>query len=118
MSRDNNNCKKDIENEAIKQGIMPEDIKIDTKRILARPIVTVDYDLYAQYLDDADISEDDKHELIQMIWNIIFEFASLGFDIHPLQQIEGACGQKSKTGEFRPQEPGDAVELEHQFSNQ
>tara|TARA_R110000868_G_scaffold64234_3_gene193130 strand:+ start:23216 stop:23557 length:342 start_codon:yes stop_codon:yes gene_type:complete len=60
------------------------------------PAITVDYDLYAHFLDDADLTEDQKREFLQAIWNIIVEFVSLGFDVHPAQQMQNDCGQLPK----------------------
>lgn len=59
-------------------------IQSDTKRI------EFDYDKYADFLADADLSEAQKLELLQAIWNIMSEFVMLGFGIHPIQQ---ACGK-------------------------
>ena len=61
-----------------------------------RPVITVDYEKYAQFLKHPDLSEDQKREFIQTLWNIIVEFVSMGFGVHPLQQAQDACGQNSK----------------------
>ncbi|MEM7619880.1 MAG: hypothetical protein AAF228_05375 [Pseudomonadota bacterium] len=37
-------------------------------------------------MDDTDISDEKKRELIETLWNIIISFVDLGFGIHPLQQ--------------------------------
>ena len=60
------------------------EIQSDTKR------VEFDYDKYAEFLKDADLSDAEKLELCKAVWNIMSEFVMLGFGVHPIQQ---ACGQ-------------------------
>ncbi len=63
-----------------------------------RPMsLTIDWDLYGHYLEDSDLSDDQKRELIQTLWNIVVGFVDLGFGIHPVQQ---ACEQKEEIGDF------------------
>tara|TARA_E500000318_G_scaffold107170_1_gene116111 strand:- start:1581 stop:1883 length:303 start_codon:yes stop_codon:yes gene_type:complete len=57
------------------------------------PVITVDYEAYAHFLDDTSLSEEDKRILIQSLWNVVVEFVSMGFGVHPLQQA-GACEAK------------------------
>lgn len=52
--------------------------------------LTIDYDLYATYLEDSDLTDEQKREFINTLWNIMVGFVDLGFGIHPLQQ---ACEQ-------------------------
>lgn len=62
--------------------------------------ITVDYDLYAHFLDDADMSEDQKREVLQALWNIIVEFVAIGYEVHPVQQAQrarNACGKLPET---------------------
>ena len=67
-----------------------------------RPVITVDYEKYAHFLEHADLNEDQKREFVQTLWNIIVEFVSLGFGVHPLQQAHEACGQIDETREKPP----------------
>lgn len=53
------------------------------------PVITVDYEAYAHFLDDAELSEAEKRALLQSLWNVIVDFVSLGFGVHPLQQVQG-----------------------------
>ena len=66
----------------------------DKKTILPKrpdpPRIKFDLEKYQALLDGEDVSEADKQELLQTLWNIITEFVSLGFGVHPVQQ---ACGQ-------------------------
>lgn len=56
--------------------------------------LTLDLDHYQTYLDDPQISDDDKRALIKALWSIIITFVDLGFGIHPAQQTDAEiCGQ-------------------------
>lgn len=78
------------------------------------PAITVDYDLYAHFLDDADLTEDQKREFLQAVWNIIVEFVSLGFGVHPAQQVQNDCGKPPKISLKAPLTKSHAVKCEDQ----
>lgn len=63
----------------------------------APPVVLVDYERYAHLLDDPDLSEAEKREFLQKLWEIICVFVSLGFGVHPVQQAQMTCGKLPKT---------------------
>lgn len=77
----------------------------------ATRVITVDYDLYAHYLADTDLSEEQKLEFLQTLWNIICEFVALGFEVHPAQQAKNACGELPIQLANPPILGGDSVEL-------
>ena len=52
-------------------------IKIDAKR-------------FEPYLDDPDLTQAEREELLETIYAIVLSFVDLGFGIHPIQQ---ACEQ-------------------------
>ena len=56
--------------------------------------VEIDYEKYERYLEDSDLSEEEKRQLIEALWSILVGFVDLGFGIHPVQE---ACGQAEKT---------------------
>lgn len=64
--------------------------------------LTLDVDYYQSFLDDADIPEDKRRELIETLWQIVVNFIDLGFGIHPLQQ----SGQKVAIAEGDPEQLG------------
>ena len=78
-------------------------MKIDTndKQEIAEPIkdsvqfpaLTIDWDLYGHYLENSDLSDDQKREFIETLWSIVVGFVDLGFGIHPLQR---SCGQNDE----------------------
>jgi len=55
-----------------------------------RGALSLDTELYQDFLDDPALSEDAKREMLEALWGIIVDFVSLGFAVHPLQQ---ACGK-------------------------
>lgn len=79
------------------------------------PIITFDYDLYAHYMDDEDLTEGEKREFMRSLWNLIVEFMSLGYEIHPLQQAQEACGKLSKSRTNPPDAGADRVQSRDQF---
>lgn len=56
--------------------------------------LTLDVDYYQSFLDDADIPDDKKQELIETLWNIVVQFVDLGFGIHPLQQADNSTADQ------------------------
>jgi hypothetical protein len=61
------------------------------------PTLTLDVDLYQHYLDNSDLTEEQKQELLETLWNIICEFVRLGYGVHPLQKmLPENCGKTSE----------------------
>ena len=54
----------------------------------------IDLDHYQSYLDDPDLTADQKTEIVTALWTIIPAFVELGFGVHPAQQ---ACGKRQKS---------------------
>lgn len=52
----------------------------------SRPTLSVDVDYFQTYLDDADIPDSKKRELVETVWNISVSFVDLGFGLNPVQQ--------------------------------
>jgi len=48
--------------------------------------VGVDYERYQRYLDNSDLSDEEKQQVIQALWDVIVNFVDLGIGVHPLQQ--------------------------------
>lgn len=80
-----------------------------------RSVITVDYEKYEHFLETADLSEDQKRQFIDALWQIIVGFVDLGFGVHPAQQAENACGQLGKDGRKRPSAKGSKVEWNSKF---
>lgn len=75
-----------------------------------RPVVTVDYKRYAHLLEDSDLTEEQKVQLLQALWTIIVEFVSLGFGVHPLQQVKDACGKPDGNSSRPERDDSDQIE--------
>lgn len=69
--------------------------------------VEVDVAAYEHFLEGADLTEDEKREIIEALWSIIVSFVDLGFGVHPVQQID-AAGDKTCT------DPDDQLQSKHQ----
>jgi hypothetical protein len=54
----------------------------------AQKAIGFDASKYAHLLDDDNLSEAERQELLQALWNIISQFVQLGFGVHPLQQAQ------------------------------
>jgi len=52
------------------------------------PTLSIDVKLYQHYLDNADLTDAQKTELLQTLWGIICEFVQMGFNVHPVQQAQ------------------------------
>ena len=59
------------------------------------PVLTLDITLYERYLEEADLSADERRAFLEALWSIIVSFVDLGFGVHPLQQagLDPFCGQ-------------------------
>jgi hypothetical protein len=76
------------------------------------PSLTIDWELYAEYLEKSDLDDDQKREFIETLWSIVVSFVDLGFGIDPTQQ---ACGQNGNGGIFLP---ADMISSKHNSDNQ
>ncbi len=65
----------------------------------------VDLDYYQSYLDDLDISEEQKREVIEALWTIVVAFVDLGFGINTVQNVLPDQYVKSNTGKPEDKRP-------------
>lgn len=80
-----------------------------------RNSLTIDYALYERYLENSDLSEIEKREFLETLWNVIVGFVDLGFGVHPLQETPSeGCGQKLKIDTLSQSKPIDVVDLHNQ----
>jgi len=60
-----------------------------------RPAVTFDVSLYAHFLDEMGLTDEQKAAMLETLLGILIGFVDLGFGIHPVQQECGRNGQES-----------------------
>ncbi|KCZ89726.1 hypothetical protein [Hyphomonas jannaschiana] len=84
------------------------------------PTLELNFEAYAPFLESADISEEDKHQLIEMLWSIVVSFVQLGYGLTPVQQVldarpsaSSACGQLPKNHDQSPLPAHNRVEYSH-----
>ena len=78
----------------------------------AAPVLTIDYALYDRYLEGCDLSGDQKRRFLDAMWSIIVEFVRLGFEVHPAQQAQEACGKSPRKHTEMPSTCRDALPLD------
>ena len=67
----------------------------DTKpptQAVAPPTLAIDWERYGRYLDDSDLTDDQKREFLQTLWEIVVSFVDMGFDLNPTQSVCGEVG--------------------------
>lgn len=53
---------------------------------------------FLHFLEGTDWSDAEKAEYATLVWNIVYEFVSMGLGAHPIQQAQEACGQPVSSG--------------------
>lgn len=76
----------------------------------AKPTLSVDVERYQHFLDESDLTEAQKVEFLQSLWNIMMSFVELGFGVHPLQEV---CGKDAGTSTLSTDADSDALSLDH-----
>lgn len=70
----------------------------------------LDVEFYQQYLNDKNINEAYKKELIETVWSLIQHFVKCGYRVHPMQSSHNNCEQFEKSASGVPQDDSDQVE--------
>ena len=71
----------------------PEDA---AQKSVALPVLTIDYRDFVYLLEADDLSEDQKREYLETLWNIVMMFIDMGFGVHPVGLVEDFCGKQEK----------------------
>ena len=80
-----------------------------------RSSVEIDYEYYEKYLEDSDLTVEQKRQFIEALWQIIVGFVDLGFGVHPVQQAQNACGKLGEDVSKPTPTAGKEVELGNRF---
>lgn len=75
-----------------------------------RPILNIDVAEFEHYLAECEGTEKEKREYLELISQIVCELVMIGFEIHPLQQAQEACGKPLKS-------PVESTILSHDMLN-
>jgi|TARA_R100000501_G_C2577409_1_gene81955 hypothetical protein len=73
------------------------------------PKFSIDFEKYLPYLEDTEIPDSEKLELIETLYAIMRSLVDIGFDIHP---IKHGCGQVSDEVRNLTLDSGNSVKLE------
>lgn len=68
---------------------MHDDLKMEFSK-KAGPTLTVDWQLYAAFLEECEMSDAQKREVIETLWSIVIAFIDMGFDVG---SPDASCGQ-------------------------
>lgn len=78
------------------------------------PTLTIDWDLYGQYLEDSELSDAEQREFIEVLWSIVVSFVDLGIGIHPAQlATKDACEQNAQNSKSGTLDSGSMVNCRH-----
>jgi hypothetical protein len=64
----------------------PDDLHDTISAPAAMPRLTFDAKEYMAHLDGLDLTDAQKHQMLEALWSIMVSFVDLGFGIHPVQQ--------------------------------
>lgn len=70
----------------------------------------IDVERYQHMLDSADLSEDQKREVLEALWTIIVTVVELGYGVHPMQEV---CGQTDNLADEWSASNPDALDCEN-----
>lgn len=74
-------------------------------KVKTAPTLNVDWEVYAQSLENSGMSEQEKQEYIEIIWSIVVGFVDMGFGLHSVQQIKQRSHLKSDFNDAVIQQP-------------
>ncbi len=71
--------------------------------------LTIDVEHYQAYLDDMDIPDEKKRELVETIYSIVMQFVELGFGITTTHQALEAQKKHPRKQNSRPKQDSDTI---------
>ena len=90
--------------------------KAPSKRAVSSGWRTLTFDAarYEAMINDLDLSDDQRQELLAMMWNLIVGFVDLGFEVKMDPDPEKSCGQDSSSPTVSPDDLKAMIDCEHQ----
>lgn len=79
-----------------------------TQHAAASPDFPLDLSAYAPLLEDEDLTDTERDQLLELLWTIIVEFVAMGFHAHPVEAAQ-TCGQEAERHSERPIEGSDLL---------
>ena len=77
---------------------------------IPKPTLTIDWVLYAEHLDNSDLSDAEKRAFLETLWSIVVSFVDMGFGVHTVQQAGGnSCAQSAEIQRFITAERDDVL---------
>lgn len=92
----------------------PKPITLATSQV-SSPAITIDLVKYVHHLDGLDLTDEQALELLQTLSDIAWSFIALGYNVHPVQQAQKACGKDAVTAERQAFSSENDVSLLGQF---
>ncbi len=83
---------------------------------LPTPSLSLDIALYEHYLEDADLTPEQRRKFLEALWMIVTEFVLLGFGVHPIHQAQETCGKLKPNAPKAPISAPDRVKLNNRKS--
>ena len=94
MNTDIFNTKSSSEHESTEE--ISEDVFLNSLEVVesgGRPLITCEFEKFDKYFRDENISDAQKTELLQVLWNFVVASMSFNLGIHPLQLATQSCGK-------------------------
>lgn len=64
-------------------------VEARNRQQLSRKRLEIDLERYQTYIEDNELSEEQKGDFVNALWTVIVAFVDLGYGVHPVQS-EGA----------------------------
>lgn len=75
----------------------------------------VDVERYQAYLDDPEMTDEERRQVIEALWVIVSCFVELGFQVHPSQQV---CGKVENALDIAGNSDSTEVQSKHRNSTE
>ncbi|NKB59161.1 MAG: hypothetical protein GKS00_22770 [Alphaproteobacteria bacterium] len=76
--------------------------------------LTLDVEKYEHFFEGEDLTEDQKCEYLQALWNIIVSFIQLGVEVRPASQD---CGKPPESADCSAKSADDVIKSKPQYLN-